>query len=112
LIAESLLAAIVESSSDAIVGKALDGTILTWNAAAERIFGFSSGEMVGQSIRRIIPPARLAEEDAIIAAISAGQRVETFETVRLRKDGSEGASRSRLAGPRETGQVVLPARRP
>lgn len=107
MIAESLLAAIVESSSDAIVGKALDGTILTWNAAAERIFGFSSGEMVSQSIRRIIPPARLAEEDAIIAAISAGQRVETFETVRLRKDGSEVRVAVTVSPVHdETGQVV------
>ena len=86
---QSLLAAIVESSSDAIIGKALDGTILSWNAAAERIFGFSREEMVGQSIRRVIPRERQPEQDAIIAAISAGQRVETFETVRLCKDGSE-----------------------
>lgn len=89
MIAESLLAAIVESSSDAIIGKALDGTILSWNASAERIFGYSSAEMVGQSIRLVIPAERQAEEDAIIAAISAGQRVETFETVRVRKDGGE-----------------------
>lgn len=89
LIAESLLAAIVECSSDAIIGKQLDGTILSWNASAERIFGYSSDEMVGQSIRRLIPQSRQNEEDAIIAAITAGQRVETFETVRLRKDGSE-----------------------
>ena len=86
--AASLLAAIVESSSDAIVGKALDGTVLSWNAAAERIFGFTAEEMIGTSIRRLIPEGRQAEEVAIIASISAGQRVPGFETVRLRKDGS------------------------
>jgi len=86
--AASLLAAIVESSSDAIVGKALDGTVLSWNAAAERIFGFTAEEMIGTSIRRLIPEGRQAEEDAIIASISAGERVPGFETVRLRKDGS------------------------
>jgi len=87
--AGSLLAAIVECSSDAIVGKALDGTVLSWNASAERIFGYSAEEMIGQSIRRLIPDDRQAEEDAILASISAGERVPGFETIRRRKDGSE-----------------------
>ena len=87
--AESLLAAIVECSNDAIVGKSLDGTVLSWNAAAERIFGYTAAEMLGQSIKRLIPVARLVEEDRIIAAVSVGERVETFETIRLHKDGSE-----------------------
>jgi PAS domain S-box-containing protein len=85
---EALLAAIVESSSDAIVGKALDGTILSWKTAAEQIFGYSAQEIVGKSVRHLIPPERQDEEDRIIAAISAGERVATFETVRLRKDGA------------------------
>lgn len=86
--AASLLAAIVACSSDAIVGKSLDGTVLSWNASAERIFGYRAEEMVGKSIRLLIPADRQAEEDAILAAIRAGERVPTFETVRLRKDGS------------------------
>lgn len=85
----ALLAAIVESSDDAIVGKALDGTVLSWNAAAERIFGWSTDEIVGRNIRTLIPVERLGEEDEIVASISAKRRVPTFETVRLRKDGSE-----------------------
>ncbi|GGZ01510.1 PAS domain S-box protein [Novosphingobium colocasiae] len=85
----ALLAAIVESSDDAIVGKALDGTVLSWNAAAERIFGWTTAEMVGRNIRTLIPADRQREEDDIIANIGAKRRVPTFETVRLRKDDSE-----------------------
>lgn len=87
--AGSLLAAIVECSSDAIIGKSLDSTVLSWNASAERIFGYSAEEMIGQSIRCLIPADRQAEEDEILAALLAGNRVPSFETVRLRKDGSE-----------------------
>lgn len=82
------LAAIVESSDDAIVGKTLDGIITSWNRSAERIFGYSANEAVGQSITLIIPPERQDEETEILAKIRNGQRVEHFETVRLRKDGS------------------------
>ena len=89
--AESLLAAIVESSSDAIIGKSLDGNILSWNAGAERIFGYRSSEIIGQSIRRLIPESRQAEEDTILASIRQGNRVPSFETMRRRKDGSEVA---------------------
>ncbi|MCT2401692.1 PAS domain S-box protein [Novosphingobium mangrovi (ex Huang et al. 2023)] len=85
----ALLAAIVESTDDAIVGKTLDGRILSWNTAAERIFGWSAEEIVGINVRTLIPIDRLEEEDAIIAAISRGERVPTFETVRLHKDGDE-----------------------
>lgn len=87
--AAGLLAAIVQSTHDAIVGKSLDGTVLTWNAAAEEIFGWRAHEMVGASIRRLIPDDRQAEEDVILASIRAGERVPSFETVRLRKDGRE-----------------------
>ena len=87
--AAALLAAIVQSSHDAIVGKSLDGTVLTWNPAAEEIFGWRAHEMIGQSIRRIIPDSRQVEEDVILASIRAGERVPSFETVRLRRDGRE-----------------------
>lgn len=82
-----MLAAIVESTDDAIVGKTLDGRILTWNAGAERVFGWTAEEMVGENIRVLIPDDRQGEEDAIIASISCGERVPTFETIRKRKGG-------------------------
>jgi PAS domain-containing protein len=80
----ALLAAIVQSSHDAIVGKSLDGVVLTWNAAAEEIFGWRAHEIIGRSIRALIPESRQAEEDVILASIRAGERVPTFETVRAR----------------------------
>jgi PAS domain S-box-containing protein len=83
-----LLAAIVESSEDAIVSKGLDGIIRSWNAAAERIFGHAASDVIGRHISVVIPPERLYEEDEIIANLKAGKRIEHFETVRLRADGS------------------------
>ena len=82
------LAAIVESSDDAIVGKGLDGIITSWNAAAERIFGYVAEEIIGKPITILIPPDYQKEEEAIIERIRRGQRVEHFETVRQRKHGS------------------------
>jgi PAS domain S-box-containing protein len=82
------LAAIVDSSDDAIVSKNLDGIVLTWNRAAERIFGFTAEEMIGQSIRRLIPDDLQAEEDTVLAKLRRGERVEHYETIRQRKDGS------------------------
>lgn len=79
--------ALVESSDDAIVAKDLAGIVVSWNPAAERLFGFSAAEMVGQSIRRLIPAERQDEEDRILANIAAGQRVGQFLTQRLHKDG-------------------------
>jgi PAS domain S-box-containing protein len=84
---DSRLAAIVESSLDAIVGKDLNGTVLSWNRSAEQLFGYSAAEMVGRSISLLIPPERQHEESQILGRIRGGQRVEAFETVRLRKDG-------------------------
>lgn len=82
------LAAIVSSSSDAIVSKNLNGIVNSWNAAAERIFGFLAAEMIGRSIKTIIPPELQSEEDDIIGRIKRGERLEHYDTVRLRKDGS------------------------
>ena len=81
------LAAIVESSDDAIVSKDLNGIVLTWNQAAERMFGYSAAAMIGSSIRIIIPDDRQSEEDTVLASIRAGRRVEHFETVRKHRDG-------------------------
>ena len=80
--------AIIESSDDAIVSKDLDGVILSWNRGAERLFGFTSEEVVGRSITIIIPGDRLEEEPTILDKIHRGERIEHFETVRQRKDGS------------------------
>ena len=82
------LAAIVESSEDAIVSKDLNSIITSWNQGAERLFGYTADEAVGRSITMLIPRARLAEEDLVLARIRAGQRVEHFDTVRCRKDGT------------------------
>jgi len=81
------LAAIVESSDDIIVSKTLDGYITSWNAAAERIFGYKTEEMIGQPITRIIPPELHGEEEKILAELRAGKRIDHFETVRIAKDG-------------------------
>ncbi len=81
------LAAIVESSEDAIISKTLDGVIRTWNRGAERLFGHRAEEAVGQSITLIIPPDRLSEETDILARLARGERIEHYETVRLAKDG-------------------------
>jgi PAS domain S-box-containing protein len=81
-------AAIVESSEDAIVSKDLQSIVTYWNAAAERIFGFSAAEMTGRSIRLIIPDDRQQEEDIVLARIRLGERVEHYETIRRRKDGT------------------------
>lgn len=82
------LAAIVESSDDAIVSKSLEGTITSWNRAAVRMFGYEESEALGRSIRMLIPPDRQREEDEVLARIRCGQSVDHFETVRIRKDGS------------------------
>ena len=80
-------AEIVESSDDAILSKRLDGTILSWNRAAERIFGYSAEEVIGNLVLRIIPPELHAEELSIASQIQLGQKVEPFNTVRMHKDG-------------------------
>jgi PAS domain S-box-containing protein len=85
--ARARLAAIVESSDDAIISKTLAGVILSWNAGAERIFGYTAAEAVGQNITLLIPPERLCEETNIVARLKQGLRIEHYETVRLAKGG-------------------------
>ncbi len=82
------LAAIVQSSDDAIIGKTLDGIVTSWNEGARRLFGYTAGEMVGQPLARLIPGDRLEEEPEILAHLRRGERVEHFETVRQAKGGS------------------------
>jgi len=82
------LAAIVESSDDAIVSKSLEGVVNSWNQGAERIFGYTAAEMIGRAINVIIPADRQHEEPEILRRIRSGERVDHFETVRQRKDGT------------------------
>jgi PAS domain S-box-containing protein len=86
--ADAYLAAIIASSDDAIISKDLNGVVTSWNPAAERMFGFTADDMIGTSITRIIPHERLSEEDYVLTRVRAGLRVDHFETVRQRKDGS------------------------
>ncbi|MGA9897522.1 MAG: PAS domain S-box protein [Terriglobales bacterium] len=83
------LAAIVESSDDAIISKTLEGTITAWNRGAEKVFGYSSSEAVGKPMRMLLPPERANEEPAILTRIQRGESVDHFETVRVRKDGKK-----------------------
>ncbi len=85
--ARARLAAIVTSSEDAIIGMTLDGVITSWNDAAERMFGYSAGEMMGQPIRRLIPADRQVEEDLTPGRLARGAPVGHYETVRKAKDG-------------------------
>jgi len=81
------LSAIVESADDAIISKTLDGVIRSWNAGAERLFGYSASEAIGQSVTLIIPPEKLDEEQLILSRLRRGERIEHYETVRVSKDG-------------------------
>jgi len=82
------LAAIVDSSEDAIISKTLDGTVMAWNRGAEKVFGYSAAEIVGKSIRVLLPPNRRDEEADFLARIARGQSIDHFETARVRKDGT------------------------
>jgi PAS domain S-box-containing protein len=81
------LAAIVMHAHDAIISKTLDGTVVSWNPTAERMFGYSAAEIIGKSIVAIIPPERLHEEDEILGRLRRGEIIDHFETERVRKDG-------------------------
>ncbi len=85
--ADRLLAQIVQSSEDAITSVALDGTITSWNAAAERIYGFSAADAIGQHISIVLPPDRTGEDEEILSQLRAGRNMEHYETVRRHKDG-------------------------
>lgn len=82
-----VLASIVENSEDAIIGKDLNGIILKWNLGAQRLFGYRASEMIGKSMKVLMPPDRFAKERAILNRLRHGDRIQHYETVRLRKDG-------------------------
>jgi PAS domain S-box-containing protein len=84
---QAYLASIVECSDDAIYGKTLDGTILSWNQGAERIYGYAAAEMVGRPVSVLVPPNKPDEVPAILEKVKRGERVSHFETTRVRKDG-------------------------
>ena len=86
--AVGLLASIVDSSDDAIISKTLEGVITSWNAGAERLFGYTAKEAIGQHISMIIPRDRLDEETKLLARLSQGDRIDHFDTIRVRKDGA------------------------
>jgi two-component system CheB/CheR fusion protein len=88
-IARSHLAALVESSDDAIVSKTLTGIIQTWNKGAERMFGYTAAEMIGQPVMKLVPADRAQEEIDILARLGRGERIEHYETVRQRKNGTK-----------------------
>ncbi len=86
--ATEYLALIVQSCDDAIIGKRLDGTIVSWNAAAERLYGYSAVEIIGQSIAALVPSEKGQELEQIIEQVRKGEHFEGYDTVRLRKDGT------------------------
>ena len=101
------LAAIVESSNDAIVSKDLNGIVTSWNPAAEKIFGYSPEEMIGESIRKVIPPELQDDEERILASIARGERIELFQTVRLTRSGKRiDVSLTISPVKDETGRIV------
>ncbi len=103
----ALLAAIVASSDDAIISKNLNGIITSWNEAAGRIFGYTAEEMVGQSILRLIPEELQYQEDEILRKLRAGERIDHYETVRVRKNGEKIEISVTISPVRDsTGRIV------
>ncbi len=107
LLASQRLAAIVDSSDDAVVSKDLNGVITSWNPAAERMFGYTAEEAIGRSIRILIPSELQAEEDVVLAKVRGGEQVDHYETIRQRKDGTH-LSISLTVSPirNERGEIV------
>lgn len=105
----ALLAAIVESSDDAIVSKTLDGIITSWNSGAQMLFGYTPSEAIGRSILMLIPSDRRHDEELIINRIRRGERVEHYETVRVRKDGTSVDVSLTISPLREPGGQIIGA---
>ena len=87
-VAAHWLKAVIESADDAVITKTLEGVITSWNPGARRVFGYTADEVIGKSVTILIPEDHIDEEPAILARIRRGERVEHYETVRRRKDGS------------------------
>lgn len=104
--AHALLAALVESSEDAIISKDLEGTITSWNKSAERIFGYTASEVVGGPISVLIPPDRGPEELDILRRIGRGEKIEHFETVRVRKDGQRVSVSVTISPVIQDGKII------
>ncbi len=104
-----LLAAIVESSEDAIVSKDLAGMVTSWNKAAERMFGYAADEMVGESILKIIPGERQEEEEHILERLRSGDQIQNFETVRVRKDGERVEVSLTVSPVRDSSGIIIGA---
>ncbi len=101
------LAAIVDFSEDAIIGKTLEGIVVSWNRGAERIFGYTAEEVLGQPIAMLIPPDRSDEEPKVIERLQRGERIEHFDAVRRRKDGEEIAVSLTISPIKdETGKII------
>ncbi|WP_433794528.1 PAS domain S-box protein [Actinoplanes sp. CA-252034] len=101
------LAAIVEASQDAIVSKTSDGTIMSWNPGAERLYGYTAEEMVGSDVTRLLPPDRLGEEEELLARVRRGQALTRYETRRRRKDGTVIEVSLSMAPMRDTDHAVI-----
>ncbi|NJP12433.1 MAG: PAS domain S-box protein, partial [Leptolyngbyaceae cyanobacterium RU_5_1] len=103
----SRLAAIVESSGDAIIGKSLDGTITSWNAGAEKLLGYTAAEVIGHPITILFPPERVDELAQILARIKRGETIERYETVRMHKDGQRIDISATISPVKDaTGQII------
>jgi PAS domain S-box-containing protein len=107
--AQARLAAIVESSDDAIISKTLDGTITSWNAAAERMYGYGASETIGHSVLMIVPPELHGEEEAFLDRIRAGKRIEHYQTTRLAKSGRRVDVSLTISPVRDAGGRVIGA---
>jgi PAS domain S-box-containing protein len=103
------LAAVVESSDDAIISKTLEGTINAWNPGAEKLFGYSSSEALGKPLRMLLPPERADEESEILARIKRGESVDHFETVRVRKDGKKIDISATISPLKDSNGVIVGA---
>ena len=103
------LASVVESSDDAIISKTLDGTITSWNPGAKKLFGYSSAEALGKSMRILLPPERAHEENDILARIGRGEGVEHLETVRVRKGGKKIAVSVTISPIRDRNGTIVGA---
>src|ERR1700709_1559480 len=108
-LAQIRLATIVASADDAIVSKDLDGSITSWNRAAERIFGYTEAEAIGQSIRMLIPASLQSEEDVVLAKIRADEAVDHYETIRQRKDGAPVSVAVTVSPIRDAAGVIVGA---